>query len=48
MTKTTEEYIYIRILVCSPELTKIKTIKSAYWGKNSNADEGLRGPLGLK
>ncbi|GGI57696.1 septum formation inhibitor Maf [Winogradskyella haliclonae] len=28
--------------------TKIKTIKSAYWGKNSNADEGLRETLGLK
>ncbi|WP_299117323.1 septum formation inhibitor Maf [uncultured Winogradskyella sp.] len=28
--------------------TKIKTIKSAYWGKNSNSDEGLRDTLGLK
>lgn len=26
---------------------KIKTIKSAYWGKNSNADAGLRDELGL-
>lgn len=28
--------------------TKIKTIKSAYWGKNSNADESLRTDLGLQ
>ncbi|SHH68757.1 septum formation inhibitor Maf [Winogradskyella jejuensis] len=28
--------------------TKIKTIKSAYWGKNSNADESLRNTLGLE
>ena len=28
--------------------TKIKTIKSAYWSKNSNADKGLRKTLGLK
>ena len=28
--------------------TKLKTIKSAYWGKNSNADEGLRETLRLK
>lgn len=28
--------------------TKIKKIKSAYWGKNSNSDEGLRETLGLK
>ena len=28
--------------------TRIKTIKSAYWGKNSNADEGLRAELGLE
>lgn len=28
--------------------TRIKTIKSAYWGKNSNADEGLRTELGLE
>ncbi len=27
--------------------TKIKTIKSAYWNKNSNADAGLRTELGL-
>ncbi len=27
--------------------TRIKTIKSPYWGKNSNADEGLRTDLGL-
>ncbi|GAA4279044.1 septum formation inhibitor Maf [Aquimarina mytili] len=27
--------------------TKIKQIKSAYWGKNSNADEALRDELGL-
>jgi len=27
--------------------TAIKTIKSAYWGKNSNADAGLRKELGL-
>lgn len=28
--------------------TKIKTIKSAYWGKNTNKDESLREELGLK
>lgn len=28
--------------------TKIKTIKSAYWGKNSNADTSLRKELGLE
>lgn len=28
--------------------TKIKTIKSAYWGKNANADETLRTDLGLQ
>lgn len=28
--------------------TRIKTIKSAYWGKNSNADAGLRNELGLE
>ncbi len=28
--------------------TKIKSIKSAYWGKNSNKDEVLREELGLK
>ena len=28
--------------------TRIKTIKSAYWGKNSNADEELRTELGLE
>lgn len=28
--------------------TKIKTIKSAYWGKNTNADENLRETLGLQ
>ena len=28
--------------------TKLKTIKSAYWGKNSNADKGLRETLRLK
>ncbi|WP_299680587.1 septum formation inhibitor Maf [uncultured Dokdonia sp.] len=28
--------------------TRIKTIKSAYWGKNSNADAGLRTELGLE
>lgn len=27
--------------------TKIKSIKSAYWGKNSNTDESLREELGL-
>ncbi len=27
--------------------TRMKTIKSAYWGKNSNADAGLRKDLGL-
>ncbi len=27
--------------------TKMKQIKSAYWNKNSNADEDLRGELGL-
>ena len=27
--------------------TRVKTIKSAYWGKNSNADESLRTTLGL-
>ena len=31
----------------STKATKIKTIKSAYWNKNSNADEGLRTELGL-
>ncbi|MDY8136395.1 septum formation inhibitor Maf [Aquimarina sp. 2201CG5-10] len=28
--------------------TRIKSIKSAYWGKNSNTDETLREELGLK
>ena len=28
--------------------TKKAQIKSAYWGKNSNADEGLRAELGLR
>ncbi|WP_299214957.1 septum formation inhibitor Maf [uncultured Dokdonia sp.] len=28
--------------------TRIKTIKSAYWSKNSNADAGLRTDLGLE
>ncbi|MDH7446683.1 septum formation inhibitor Maf [Aquimarina sp. 2201CG14-23] len=28
--------------------TKLKRIKSAYWGKNSNTDEALRNELGLK
>ena len=28
--------------------TKLKTIKSAYWGKNNNADEGLRKELLLE
>lgn len=28
--------------------TRIKTIKSPYWSKNSNADEGLRTELGLE
>ncbi len=27
---------------------RIKTLKSAYWGKNSNSDFGLRNELGLK
>ncbi|WP_299339231.1 septum formation inhibitor Maf [uncultured Psychroserpens sp.] len=32
----------------STKATKLKTIKSAYWSKNSNADEGLRETLQLK
>lgn len=30
------------------KVTKIKTLKSAYWGKNSNKDEVLRETLGLE
>ena len=34
--------------ILTTKATKIKTLKSAYWGKNSNADESLRETLGLQ
>lgn len=34
--------------ILTTKATKLKSIQSAYWGKNANADEGLRKTLGLK
>lgn len=34
--------------ILTTKATKIKTLKSAYWGKNSNSDESLRETLGLQ
>jgi len=36
------------VKVMTTKATKLKTIKSAYWGKNSNADETLRKTLMLQ